>query len=882
MTDFDSLFVQAKKAHPVAMSGRLGGLLPQTPKQQQTQGDAQPVYTGLSNILSLPNTPGGMAGAMMRDLAAGRKVGGDQPRGSRTAESHFLESLTRNPTQAINEYFATSPQSMREYSKGTGPLASVGSYFVKHPRQNAALDFFGRILDPGNRLTGGAVEAGSTLLGTGVRTAARATAKKVVERAPTMAASDLVKHLNTAEHLGSFNRFGDVRSGAEDIARSRGIDPKLHGDAAEVAARNLANATRYADGMSQRAANQVFKGLTNNEQFELVHMIEGESPLMGKRLSPAQQALKTKLMPRLEAYRTWRHRLDTATVRFNVADTSRLLRGENFFSRVGLLKNAEEDADELPENEAFRERFGGGGSGPSKGTLSQNIHRRYRSLREAIRNRESLAPDASPMRAFEMHVFARTQAARINEQLDKLQELGMIVPKEQPVPLGLGITTPSQKPPGYVDVADLGSLKQYGSSITRNAYVHPSVAYLINDVGSQVGARNVLSSILSIGGKTLSSANRLLSTVEVSNPIYHPAFNISENIVSEQPAVSGLIKGATSKAAIEKAEDEGVHVPFARRQAAHEWGRPWSDLSPQEKLRRALLAAPHGVESVASKPLYESIEPRMATGAYEGLKPRLGPSGANLAVRSIVGEPENIGAAERNVAPLAQFPAWLKSQLRRWPAAAAKRPWLYNAPHAAVRDINAAKGRGPRPGDESKFIPPIVLGRDKNGDAIVLNIPHPGNRAAAIGAALANRDPHGLGFAFAGAANPLLQAPAYGAMQTLSSSQKRDLASVAPAESPLEKVLGYAKGFAYFSPVRSFTAKELTPEHQEEQRQLIDAFLYGRRGRNRTRGLVEIRADQRKAERAGDTAAADRLRIVGDAMYRSMLQTLGSKGFAVP
>lgn len=888
---FDSLAKASKQSNPAIFSGRTGGVTP-TAKQAQSKDETAnaPVYTGLSNILAVPNTPGAMLGATLRDVARGRKVGGDQPRGTNTAQSHFLEGLGKSPAAAVNEYFATSPESMKQYAKGSGPLSAIGSYFVKHPRQGAALDFVGRILDPGNALTFEGVGGIGDLLKGGTRTAARAAAKAVIKHAPEAAAHPLVRTLQSAENLGTGNRFGEVRSAAEDVARGKGWHAQqvtAHGDAAELASRNLANSGTYAKGIAQRASNAVFKGLTKDEQFEVVHMIEGDSPLVGNeaKLSPAQLKVRDKLLPRVTTYRQWRSRLDAGTQKYNVADSGRLLSGDNFFSRAGMFVDPENtlNEEELPQNEAFRKAFGGGGgTGPRKGSLGQNVHRTFPTLKAALRHGVQLRPDVDPMKAFEMHAYARTQAARMNEQLDKLTETGLIVPKEADVPFAVGVKTPNPRPPGYLDFSELGSMRSFGSNITRDAYVHPAIPSLIEDIASTHQTRKGLSSLLSLASNAGRVANHVLSAAEVSNPLYHPAFNISENVASETPSIGGLIKGATSGKAVDAAEEQGVHLPFARRQPAHQWGRPWSDLSAKEKAMRVLRSVPHGVESFSAAPLYGHVEPRMATGAYEGLKGRLGAPGAAISVRSMLGEPENIGADFHGASQVFQFPAWTLSQLRRWPAAIAKRPQLYNAPHAAISDIDATAGRSQRQSDEAKIFPPIVLGRDKNGDFNVLNIPHPGNRASALGVALLKGSPVDIGFALAGGVNPLLSQPTHSVLESLSGQQQRDLNYVAPQRSGLQKALDYVKGFGYYSPIRSFTTKELSPERAATRRQLINAFLYGHGGEHRVRGLVEIRAAQHRAEQSSDTGAADQLRKAGDDMYQRMLQELSAQSFPAP
>lgn len=175
----------SQQQNPVAISGRVGGMLPPTAKMQQTAASSQPIYSAISNVLGLANVPGGAAGAFIPDVQAHRALGFGQPPSSNTAETHFgnllMGSGGKTPggqiAQAVNEYFPTSPSSMRQYSKGTGPLAATGSYFVKHPR-HAALDFAGRILDPGNKLAFGAVGEGATALKMGTRMSARAIAKQ--------------------------------------------------------------------------------------------------------------------------------------------------------------------------------------------------------------------------------------------------------------------------------------------------------------------------------------------------------------------------------------------------------------------------------------------------------------------------------------------------------------------------------------------------------------------------------------------------------------------------------------------------------------------------------------------------------------------------------
>lgn len=856
-------------------SGRVGlpAGMPPTQHQQAAIKAEQPAYNTFSNIMAIPNITGGFGGAVLRDYAAGRPILGDQKQGAPTAEAHFFEMMhKKGPAAAVNEYFLTSPNTMQQLHKSGG--APLADYMVKHPIQNAVMDFVGRVLDAGNVLAGEGVRGAAGTAKAGATTAGRAAAKTVTKVAPkyaaTAAGQSLVRHLNSAGELGSMSRFGEVRA-AGDLHGGQG-----GGARAESHARDLANATGYAEGISQRMANRMGKGLTLAEQYEVQHMVEGDSDLWGKKLTPAQQALKTKLMPYYDKAKADLAKLDKDTEKYEVAGPHRLIRN-NFFPRANEL--------EQPNTPAYEQRFGKGSFGVRKGTLGENVHRRYATLKQALRAGEKLS-DHSPMQVIEEHAYIRTQAARINRALDGFEQEGLIVPKQAPVPHSLGVTTPVPQPDGFIDSNNIGGLKSFGSSITRDAWVHPSVASILEDVGHQVQAHNFVASLAGAAGKIGQTANRLLTTAEVSNPGYHGTFNISENIASEVPNPVGMAKGL-SKKAIAEAEQEGVTLPYARHHAAYKFGRPYSDLSPQEKLERVLLSPQHAVESVAAKPLYEQVEPPMASAAFQGLKGRLGAAQAKNAVRGMLGEPENIPAAAKGgAAQLLQFPAWTMSQLIRWPKALAQRPYLYNAPQALAADYNASRGRGRKPGDESKFFPPLVVGKDKYGDPTMLTIPHPGNRAAALMSAVANKDRSGIGYAAAGALNPLLQQPAYNFMQDLTSQQRKDLNDVKPAEGSIgQQIIDYAKGFAYFSPYRSFTKTELTPERAQKQKGIINSFLYGGYSRAIRRyepGLVQLRSEQRKAQRDGDAVKAARLQKAGDTMYQRMVNRLATFGFPAP
>lgn len=900
-------------AFPV--SGRLGGMLPEVQAAgQKDEQKSKPVYDAVSNAMAIPNVTGALLGARLRDLAAGRP----QPQYSFTpglkklqlsdpesAEAHFMRQFDKEPASAVNEYFLTSPQTMRQLSKAPpGRLHDVGKHFVDHPKENAALDFAGRILDAGNAGAGAMMKAVTTDAGALTRTASRGLANQIVKRAPDLATHPLVQTLRSAEHLGSFSRWAEVRSAAEDLARLHGMaDPTKAGDDAVLGAVNIANSGSHARGVAQKAAKEVFGGLTKGQQFDLMNFIEGQSPLWGhaSKLSAEQIALREKLMPRYQAYQKWRSTLDDASQRYRVAGAPRFLTGRNFFSRAGMYKDKADELgeEELPSNPVFEREFVGakGVSGPRKGTLGQNVHRRYNSHVEATRAGAELLPDASPMKAFEMHAYARTQAARINQQLDKLQDLGLIVPKEQAVPHAIGVTQRVAAPSGFSDFTNLppdiggAAVRQFGSDITRNAWVHPAVPSMIQDIAGRSAPTGGLASAIGLVGSAAKKANQFLSFFEVSDPLYHPIFNVSENVASEAPGVTGLVRGATSKKLMEQAEEKGVHLPYATAQSAYRWSRPWSDLSATEKAQRALSAPGRAAETLTRKMLYGGIEPRMATAAYEGLKGRLGESGAALRVRSMLGEPENISMAMQGGAEAFQFPAWTLSQLRRWPGAIASRPYLYNAPQAGIRDVNLSQGRGPRDTDVGKVLPPIVLGKTKRGDFNVLDLPHPANRAVSLIDAAVRGDKLGALYAAGGAVNPLAQGPVYSALQNASSQTKRDLASVAPEKSAQEQAIDFAKSFGRFSPVRGlttwppFSRVELSPERADAQKRLIDSALYGgynRALRKREPGLVELRNMQHKFERAGKTDAATRLKMSADAMYQHMLNRLTSQGYQTP
>lgn len=872
------------------------------------------VEGGVSEFLGYGNTIGTMIGAAMRDQAEGRNIG-DTIRelssmpisGTGPSHSHLTKAFNMlsqgHSIEAGEEYFPTSATNLKALASHGEPMAK---YLHGHPRQASIADFFVRAIDPSNAIFG----EGMGMLGRGARgmlgEAGGAAARTITRHAPQAAAHPIVQHLASLGEQTTFNRFADVRAAAQDVARTRGVNPHVHADEAEQAARNMANVDHFAAGWSQRMTRDVFKGLTKSEQDQLVDLIEGESALIGKKvpLSAAGEALKKKLMPRLQMYRKYRGMLDDYAKANGVADPTRFLAGDNYFPRKGMFKNMQEAGeDEDPVNEAFLTRFRSrGGSSVRKETLGENVHRRYRSRVDALRNGAVRDENTTAAEIFERHAYVRLQAARINEQLNHLQKLGLITPKEVPVPHSAGVMQEVSAPPGQFPFTDTyGSLRSFGSQVTRPSYAHPAVAHLLEDIAgtTRSGFQRGLSHITNWVAGPLRFANRLASLSEVSDPLWHPFFNISETTASEAPNVLKYAKGVGSKQARESAEMAGVHLPHVRQGGAADWARPFSDLSPQEKLMRVLKMPARGVEAISSDPLYGFIEPRMATGTYEGLKKRLGPAGAMIATRSTLGEPENFPSALRDVGQMAQFPTWMLSQLRRWIAAPIRRPWLYNSPHASIEHYNESRGRGPQPGDATRFIPPIMLGTTPEGDRMVLELPHPGDRTLRMEAAIGNAAtgkglPEDVVMSLAGGANPILSPQLNKALTAVKREDKpsdvaHDFAMAAPQRTMQQKVMDWAK---FYMPGvgQDLVHTELSQPRSDQRYTIMHAFIEGdkrvpalRHGIAQWRKLAQYAADQGRPDlQAQATKEADSMWNVMNRVLKARKLPTGDEGMDNP
>jgi hypothetical protein len=454
----DLLGLDATGKPRAGKAGSLLGKVPaSTPPAAAKKPPPAPLWTGITQALGAPNLSGAMIGAFMRDASAHRNpfAGSLTSRQGVTAApgsavEHALRGIHQGHLQeTVDEYFPLGTPSLKQFAKDdrrAGITHSAAQTLVDHPRVASVVDFLGRLADPGNALFGEALGIAGRGVKAGIGAGGRAAADAITKAKPAEEFSKKVMALRAAGDIAVFKRFAVVRAAAEHVARKAGksaADIRQAGDRAEMAARNVANAEHEAKAQGQYIRKRMMGGLTHGEQLEVYHLIEGDSTL-------PPGPLRDKLMGRVDFWRTTLHALDKDT-RSWLGDDARFLSSNRYAPRQGFARNA--DADPLSEGEeALIERSRSrGGVTVRKGTLGQNMHRKYATLKQAqamatATGKFDLNPDWTPAQAIEEFVTNRVRSFTIAKQFNTLDDVGLLSPKFRELVPGRRVFEPLKPP----------------------------------------------------------------------------------------------------------------------------------------------------------------------------------------------------------------------------------------------------------------------------------------------------------------------------------------------------------------------------------------------------------------------------------------------------
>jgi hypothetical protein len=636
-----------------------------------------------------------------------------------------------------------SPQANAARAK-TG---DAGAQFLHHhPTAEAVMSFAAPFADPTNILTGRVLGAiGPTLRGA-TSLGAEGLAGLAERRGLTGLATRLRDAGDVARTTGTLDRFARVRNAAATEANAgRGAlagKPLLAGAAGRAVAVNIANARKYGETEAENAiAGILGKWKPTREQLhELWRRYELGRPSIGKGGAQNLFDAKTEAhinatLGRLRAYMT---ELDKHQVAAGAIPEQRLwqqLGGvHRYLPRKGAWADEERNAlDDAVQQYIDEHRSSQSGPSFRYGTAGKNIHRTWNTIAQAEANGARLDPLWNPLDTLQSHIAQRTTNMRLGHGLQQLADLGLIEP---PRTDEFGRTVmPSRS--DFVPHNDVSGTQTFGAPILREGTrYHPAVNQLIADVTSRKPTPGFPSGLQMLAAP-LRAANRGLSYAMVANPIYHP-------LVNQLPMVlaSGALRhpGTFAKAflapvrtgALQSAIEAGAEVPASLERKGADF-LSWRGLTPDEKLARVVSLPGRATRALTSTPLYRGygkiagIQPRITAATYAALKRDMSPAQAQEVARQIASEPENIKAAEQDLAQLAQFPHFLKATARFWLPRLLRNPAMYQGTHGFANVMDQRYGVSPDAADYNTFLPPFAIGRNRAG-ANMLSLPSPANR----------------------------------------------------------------------------------------------------------------------------------------------------------
>jgi hypothetical protein len=745
-----------------------------------TARDAAPAADVMQKASNLFEAPFTLGGALAADLSEGR---GTTPLDN-TATGHALKLMgQRKFGEARNQYSFTSWNMVRRLAKDGNPAAQ---FALAHPTIGSFAMGATEFVNPSNAIGGKLFELGgdaAKTIATGAGRGASGAWRRFSADPAAVAGKPLYKAAQSLGEVATGARMASVRQAAYDEAIRSGATRKqanVYADRADLTGRKMVNATETAKADAQPMVREVFGGLSPQQKLEVLDAIEATPSKLPQSLldrfanlqkggSPTANTMKglpdlnaTSTVPdlqrRVSAYRTWRGQMDARTIHNGLAEPGEMWSGPTYFPRRGMTKdpNVEESEEQTAQDEEIAARRSRGGQNVRRDTLNKNVpSRKFGSRAEVLRAGFKMDPDWDPAETLYNHAISRGRSNILEEGAHELTGLGLAEPLESvdkltnygfgksPREFEVGDTRKAHRK-DYLPFTELGSVRQFGSPLFRGSAVHPAVADLIEDLAASQKTNQGLPTLAEIPQSVLGSVNKGLSKLEVSQPLYHVPVNVIPNMLMSFAThgvdVPGLVKALVHpKAAMAEAQRGGADFPYADPNFKASDMEPAKGQSLGRKVGQAALRDPARiVDAISSTPLYKHMQPYVAAAAYGGLKKRIGPEAAALDVRSMVGEPENLGAREKGLGEATIFPSWQKSQLRRAVRMLGANPALYQAAHTDVNDRNASKGVSPDPTSWSSLIPDIVTHVHKNGAIDKTPIPGPFNRAIGLADAIGN------------------------------------------------------------------------------------------------------------------------------------------------
>lgn len=726
--------------------------------------------------MNLMDAPLSAAGATLRDIEEGHNP--FDPAHPSPHVQKFKDLIGQYKFgEAAQEYSLANLQATKARAQAGEPVAK---YFTQHPTQFGLAAGGLEAINPAYAALGG---VGGEALNT-ARLAARYGAVPTAER------------------------FGQIEAAA---IREGKYAPAEAGSKANQAARMVANASHYGKGEADKFVADLFtyrgKRLTKAQQMKLVDYIEGERviPIQGStawnRMTPAEQSEARMLTQKRDAYRDYMRKLDKEQVDAGL-DPARLWKGDTYFPRKGFALDPLTSKDEeVQETLRMHRTAGPGGPSYRRGTAAENIpSRKYPTHKRARDEGVALNPDWRPSQALWEHIAQRKQNVRLNEGLEKFEDLGLIEPRA------------TSTRTDFAPFTQFGNVRNFGAPLTREGSVHTSLVKLISDMQPAVETRGAPTALSALA-KALPFASRQAARFEVTNPIYHPLVNLLRNYGRGGNPIE-LLKAFLPGADLGEAERAGATLPHVSAMPMGQRVLKYSErvegpraFGKRGPTRRLTEAIEHPLNLLSNEPVYKYFEPRMGSAFYKSLRNKgVSEAEAVKRTRMMLGDPEGIAGTEKQLAQAAIFPSWLKSQARLWGGALIRHPEIYAAPHRAVEARNISRGVGPQPSDPFKMIPNIALSnRDKRtGDVEMLPIPHPANRLLTAMRLLSPGEPNKAGM-LASFANPALATAAKWFMTEAGKAAQPSLSTLYDKDAPrgerLKQALGQTTGA--YTPLRS-------------------------------------------------------------------------------